>query len=89
MSDGNETNNPASVTDEAAQPHDPHFEVLRGNPTDEELAALIGVLGAAGGGPAEPGPTDRNLWGHPADKLRYSVFSWQRLTLLERTHMRR
>lgn len=66
-----------------------HLQVLRGNPTDEELAALVGVLGCAGGGAPEPGPIERNLWGHPADKLRYPVFSWQRITLLERTHMRR
>ena len=29
------------------------------------------------------------MWGHPVDKLRYAIFSWQRVTLLERTHMRR
>jgi hypothetical protein len=67
----------------------PRIEVLKGNPTDEELAALIAVLGKAGGGVAEPEPRERNMWGHPVDKLRYPVFSWQRITLLERTHMRR
>jgi hypothetical protein len=64
--------------------------VLKGNPTAEELAALIAVLGSAGiSGAAEPGPAERNMWGHPVDKLRYPIFSWQRVTLLERTHMRR
>jgi hypothetical protein len=29
------------------------------------------------------------MWGHPVDKLRYPVFSWQRVTLLERIHMKR
>jgi hypothetical protein len=29
------------------------------------------------------------MWGHPVDKLRYAIFSWHRMTLLERTHMRR
>jgi hypothetical protein len=67
----------------------PHIEVLKGNPTEEELAALVAVLGNAGGGVAEPAPAERNMWGHPVDKLRYPVFSWQRVTLLERTHMRR
>lgn len=68
---------------------EPHIQVLKGNPTDAELAALIAVLGCAGGGAGEPGAGDRNLWGHPVDKLRYPLFSWQRITLLERTHMRR
>ena len=31
----------------------------------------------------------RSTWGHPVDKLRYTVTSWQRVTLLERTHMRK
>jgi hypothetical protein len=69
--------------------HEPHIRVEHGNPTDEELAALVAVLGGAGGGPSEPGPQERDLWGHPVDKLRYAIFSWQRVTLLERTHMRR
>jgi hypothetical protein len=69
--------------------HEPHIKVLKGGPSDEELAALIAVLGSAGGGPVEAGPQERNLWGHPVDKLRYPVFSWHRVTLLERTHMRR
>jgi hypothetical protein len=50
---------------------------------------LVAVLAAAGGGHLEPGPQEFNPWGHPVDKLRYSVFSWQRVTLVERTHMRR
>jgi acyl-CoA carboxylase epsilon subunit len=76
------------VSDE--QHHHPHIEVIQGNPTDEELAALIAVLGnASGGSVADPGPRERNLWGSPVDKLRYPIYSWQRVTLLERTHMRR
>jgi hypothetical protein len=46
----------------------PQIKVLKGNPSDEELAAL---------------------WGHPVDKLRYSVISWQKTTQVERTHIRR
>ncbi|OMC40302.1 hypothetical protein A5740_24415 [Mycobacterium sp. GA-1841] len=69
--------------------HEAHIKVLRGAPTDEEMAALMAVLSTAGGGAAEPVLRDRNMWGHPVDKLRYSIFSWQRVTLLERTHMRR
>lgn len=78
------------VADQASpKPAEPHLQVLSGNPTDEELAVLVAVLGAAGGGAPETGTGDRNLWGHPVDKLRYPLFSWQRITLLERTHMRR
>ncbi|OCB52816.1 hypothetical protein A5722_26695 [Mycobacterium vulneris] len=77
------------ATDEVKTDHEAHIKVLSGQPTDEEMAALMAVLGTAGGGAAEPAVRDRNLWGHPVDKLRYSIFSWQRVTLLERTHMRR
>jgi hypothetical protein len=69
--------------------HEPHIEVLKGNPTDEELAALIAVLGSATGGGGESAPQERTRWGLPVDKLRYPVFSWQKITLLERIHMRR
>lgn len=68
---------------------EPRIRVLKGNPTDAEIAALVTVLGTAGGATADIGTPERNLWGHPVDKLRYPLFSWQRITLLERTHMRR
>jgi hypothetical protein len=74
---------------ESEAPHHAQIQVLKGEPTDEELAALVAVLGSAGGGVPEPGPQEHNPWGHPVDKLRYAVFSWQRVTLLQRTHMRR
>ena len=67
----------------------PVIKVLKGQPTEQELAALVTVLSAAGGGHAEPGPQELNPWGHPVDKLRYETFSWQRVTLVQRTHMRR
>jgi acyl-CoA carboxylase epsilon subunit len=82
-----------NVTDEAAQPdphaHDAHIKVLSGTPTDEELAAVLAVVAAAAGTPAEPREQEENLWGHPVDRLRYTTFSWQRVTLQERTHMRK
>ena len=68
---------------------DPEIHVLKGQPTDEEIAALACVLAGAGGAHGEPGPQEFNPWGHPVDKLRYDVTSWHRVTLLERTHMRR
>ncbi|MDV3126902.1 acyl-CoA carboxylase subunit epsilon [Mycobacterium sp. 21AC1] len=75
--------------DKANANHEAHIKVVKGQPTDAELAALMAVLSTTGGGAAEPARQERNLWGHPVDKLRYAVFSWQRVTLLERTHIRR
>jgi hypothetical protein len=69
--------------------HEPHIRIERGEPTEEELAALVAVLASAAGPAPDRGPQERNLWGHPVDKLRYSVFSWERMTLQERTHLRR
>ncbi|KKW65131.1 acyl-CoA carboxylase subunit epsilon [Mycolicibacterium elephantis] len=69
--------------------HEAHIQVLSGQPTDEELAALMAVLAGVSGAPAQPREQEQNLWGHPVDRLRYSVFSWQRVTLVERTHMRK
>ncbi|MGV0741593.1 acyl-CoA carboxylase subunit epsilon [Mycolicibacterium sp. XJ870] len=79
----------ANEVDVAKQDHDAHIKVLRGNPSDAEMAALMAILGTAGGGAVEPAVRERNPWGHPVDKLRYAYSSWQRVTLLERTHMRR
>jgi Acyl-CoA carboxylase epsilon subunit len=73
---------------DAPQPHEPHIRVLKGQPTDAEVAALIAVLSSAGGG-GEVGQPEVTRWGLPVDRLRYSVFSWQKLTLVQRTHMRR
>jgi hypothetical protein len=94
VSDGNETNGQSPVSDDietpdAAAPHEPHIRVLKGNPTDDEVAALLAVLGSASGGGGEVGQPEVSRWGLPVDKLRYSIFSWQKLTLAQRTHMRR
>jgi hypothetical protein len=87
------TSETSAVSDESEtnpdHRHEPHIRVLKGEPTDEELAVLIAVLGSARGGACEQGELARNRWGLPVDKLRYPVFSWQKITLLERTHMRR
>jgi hypothetical protein len=99
VSGGNETNGQSAMSDddvndgapaaEVAVAHEPVIQVLKGEPTAEELAALIAVLGAAGGGGGEPAAPEATRWGLPVDKLRYAPFSWQKITLLERTHMRR
>ena len=85
-----EVSNPEDLTiDVPVDTSVPEIKVLKGNTTDEELAALVTVFARGSNGSAEPGPQELNLWGHPVDKLRYSVVSWQRVTQLERTHMRR
>ncbi len=93
VSDGKETNNSVPVTDDAAtddapQPHEPHIRVLKGQPTDRELAALITVLAGAGRAP-EPEQPERTRWGLPVDRLRYAISNYQRITLQERIHMQR
>jgi hypothetical protein len=72
-----------------ATAHPPVIQVLKGQPTDEDLAALVTVFAGASGGPVDTGPPERDMWGHPVDKLRYAIFSWQRVTQVERTHVRR
>ncbi|MGB1225921.1 MAG: acyl-CoA carboxylase subunit epsilon [Mycobacterium sp.] len=85
-----EVSDPRDMTIDDPPAPDPHFHVLKGEPTVVEIAALVSVLaGARGGGGGESGPQELNPWGHPVDKLRYDVSSWQTVTLLERTHMRR
>ena len=83
----------ATTTGEASETTDQapasEIRILKGNPTDAEIAALVSVLAGASGGSPDPGPIERNLWGHPVDKLRYPFTSWQRVTLMERTHLRR
>jgi hypothetical protein len=73
---------------ETPHTHEPHIQILKGRPTAAELAALIAVLGSIGGAPA-PAEPEPARWGLPVDKLRYPVFSWQRITLQGMSHMRR
>ncbi len=85
-----ELSDPRDITLDNPEPLQPEIRIEKGNPSDEDIAALVTVLAAASGGNAGPGPQELNLWGgHPVDKLRYSIHSWHRVTLLERTHMRR
>jgi hypothetical protein len=85
-----EVSDPHQLTiDTTEQPALPEIRVLRGKPTDAELAAVVTVLAGAAGGTSDPGPQELNLWGHPVDKLRYPFCSFQIVTLQDRTHVRR
>ena len=85
-----EVSDPRAMTiDEPPTQAVDEIKVVKGEPTVAELAALVAVLSAATGGRVEPGPQELNLWGHPVDKLRFAPISWQLVTLVERTHMRR
>ncbi len=87
-----EANDSAVVSGDVQTPEAPVaplFEVVKGNPSDEELAALVTVLASASGGGGSAAAGDRNDWGHPVSKLRYAYTSWQLVTLVERTFIRR
>ena len=47
------------------------LRVVKGNPTDEDVAVLVALLATGGGGAPEPESTEpRNDWGRPIDRLR-------------------
>lgn len=79
--------NGSAATEDAAHTHEPHIQILRGEPTAEEVAALVAVLGCAGGAP-EPEQPERTRWGLPVDRLRFAMTNYQRLTFQQMTHMR-
>ncbi|MDI9897265.1 acyl-CoA carboxylase epsilon subunit [Rhodococcus sp. IEGM 1381] len=54
------------VAEDETSAASPEVRVVKGNPSDEELAALVAVLTAAQGGPASVGdPLPAELWGSP------------------------
>ncbi|KAA8879756.1 acyl-CoA carboxylase subunit epsilon [Nocardia colli] len=54
----------AAVAESAVAAAAPFFTVVKGNPSDEEIAALVCVLSAAADSAAAPsGPAD--MWGRP------------------------
>jgi hypothetical protein len=87
VSDDESAVNDEAPVSEETQLHAPHIQVLKGSPTDADVAALVAVLGSAVGGGEPPKPVF-SQWGMPVDKLRYSIHSWQRMSLQQRTHMR-
>ncbi len=54
---------------QSEQPAAPALRVVRGDPTPEELAALVAVLGAMGGDEA-PAPRPASVWAAPARRHR-------------------
>jgi hypothetical protein len=88
MNDQVEATEDAAAAAGTPHPHEAHIQILKGQPTAPELAALLAVLGTVGSTPPPP-PPEPARWGLPVDKLRYPIFSWQRITLQEMTHMRR
>ncbi len=53
-----------------APPARPVLRVVRGDPTPEELAALLAVVGARGSAAAPPPPPPRSLWSARGRSLR-------------------
>jgi Acyl-CoA carboxylase epsilon subunit len=78
----------SDATGDPQQPPEPLIRILKGNPTDEELAALVVSIGNLGGAP-EPAQPESTRWGLPVDRLRYAISNYQRITLQARIHMRR
>lgn len=48
----------------------PTLRVVKGTPSDEEVAALVAVLHAAAAGPATPPRKPRSEWSAPRRRLR-------------------
>ena len=78
---------PTAAMGSAQQAHEPHIQILKGRPTPAELAALIAVLGSAGGAPP-PAQPEHTRWGLPVDRLRFAMSNFQRLTMQQMMHMK-
>lgn len=81
--------NGSQPTEAAPPAHEAHIRILKGHPTDEEVAALVAALASVGGGVPEPGEPERTRWGLPVDRLRFAMSNYQRLTFQQMTHMKR
>ena len=68
--------------------NDPHIQILKGNPTDAEVAALMAVLGGVGAASPEPTQPESTRWGLAVDRLRYAMSNYQRLTQQQMIHMK-
>ena len=52
----------------------PEIRIVRGNPTPEEVAALVAVLAAVGGSTATDEPRASRAWASPVDRLRSPAY---------------
>jgi len=52
----------------------PVIRIVRGNPSAEEVAALVAVLAAAGGATEPDEPTRARGWASPAARLRSPAY---------------
>ncbi|WP_156685716.1 acyl-CoA carboxylase epsilon subunit [Mycobacterium sp. Marseille-P9652] len=77
----------SETTESVHHAHEPHIRILKGKPTAAELAALVAVLGSAGGAP-EPAQPERTRWGMPVDRLRFAMSNWQRMTMQQMMHIK-
>ncbi|MGZ4638749.1 MAG: acyl-CoA carboxylase epsilon subunit, partial [Actinomycetes bacterium] len=62
-----------SEPQESAVPPRPVLRVVAGDPTAEELAALVAVVAARGAGRADPAPRPRSAWNDPARLVRRPI----------------
>ncbi len=65
-----------SDTVDAPEPARPLLRIVRGEPTPEELAALIAVLSVRGGGAAPAPEPVRSAWGRHGSGLRGELASY-------------
>ena len=72
MSEANESSTVSEETEgaETVEPAKPLLRVVKGNPTAEELAALVAVVAARSAAVAPAKPKLRSEWGHPARAAR-------------------
>ena len=57
----------------AVSEEQPFLQVVRGDATPEEVAALVAVIAAMGSGPAEEKPKPRSTWADPARRMRTTL----------------
>ena len=57
----------------AGSDEQPVLRVVKGDPTPEEVAALVAVIAALGSGPADEKPKPRSAWADPARRLRAAL----------------
>ncbi|WP_229051714.1 acyl-CoA carboxylase subunit epsilon [Aeromicrobium sp. Leaf350] len=69
-----EANESGNVSEETPEPQKPALRVVKGDPTPEELAALVAVLAARSAAAADAAARTRkpvrSEWGHPARAVR-------------------